>query len=192
MVSYVLTVYLFIWERQCEHKWGEGQRERIPSRFPTEQGLGAWSQDPKITTSAKIKNPWLNWLSHPGTPKWIHFKSLRGSGPGLPKISMLHLPFPQYCLWECSPQMFSTCKNPGTNFCKVQRYGQALYRIFVTVLLHLLLSKIVKFFRVQVHVYVNTVFNLHCFKSRRRNITAHTFQTSSFLVFRRYSTEEET
>lgn len=67
-------------------------------------------------------------------------------------------------------------EKPGTNFCKVLRYGYALYLIFVTVLLHLLLSKIAKFLRVQVYVYVNTIFNLHCFKSGRRTITAHTFQ----------------
>ena len=49
--------------------WREGQRERISSQLPPEQGAqrGAPSQDPEITTCPEVKSPMPNRLSHPGT-----------------------------------------------------------------------------------------------------------------------------
>ena len=53
---------------------GEGQRERIPSRFhafSAELDAGLELMNCEIMTSAKIKSWMLNLLSHPGAPKAI-------------------------------------------------------------------------------------------------------------------------
>ena len=74
-------IFLF-WER--ERTWaGEDQRdrerERIPSRvcaISPKSDMGIDPMNCKIMTWAEIESRMLNWLSHPGTPKKQHFKSV--------------------------------------------------------------------------------------------------------------------
>lgn len=63
---------------EIDHGWEEGQGERerdSSSRLHAEQGtlLRVQSHDPERMTSAKIKSPRLNLLSHLGTPSLFNF-----------------------------------------------------------------------------------------------------------------------
>ena len=83
-LSFFKIYFMYFWERESKQGEEQQERERIPSRLPTECGapLGAQSHDPEIMTWAKTKSWMLNWLSHSGTPLNL---SLRGDSqlPGL-------------------------------------------------------------------------------------------------------------
>ena len=64
-----LNVYLFIFERDREHKQGIGKErgeERIPSRLCADRGLELTNCE--IMTRAKIGSQMFNQLSHQGAP----------------------------------------------------------------------------------------------------------------------------
>ena len=65
------NIYLLTWERErARTSRGEGEKERILSRFHSQHGVQcrAQSHDPGIMTWAEIMNQRLNQLSHPGAP----------------------------------------------------------------------------------------------------------------------------
>ena len=78
--------------------------ERISSRLPAKQGAqrGALSHDPKIMTWAETKSRKLNWLHHPGAPKFYTFNKLpsavHAAGPRttcwVPRLSTLFTAIP--------------------------------------------------------------------------------------------------
>ena len=74
---WVIFLSLFILrQRGRVHKQGRGRergRKRTPSRLhavSTEPDMGLKLMDRVIQTWAKIQSWMLNWLSHPGTPRW--------------------------------------------------------------------------------------------------------------------------
>ena len=68
--------FVYFREKECAcmggEKEGEGKGERISIHVEHQDWCGAQSQDPEIIPWAKTKSWVFNWLSHPGTPIFLH------------------------------------------------------------------------------------------------------------------------
>ena len=91
---FFLKIYLLIWEseRESEHKWGEGQRERnrilkqILQTSMRKEPL-TWGSIPGSWDHDLSQRQILNWLSHPGAPK---HPLLYAANPFRKKMTMIH------------------------------------------------------------------------------------------------------
>ena len=90
--------------RDREQGRGIGRRrKRISNRLRDQHGAqrGAQSHDHDITSWAKTKSQWLNWLSHPGTPVYKIFNKNQA-------FSWLLEELKEKRSWEPSPKLRGT------------------------------------------------------------------------------------
>ena len=93
---FLKILYIYLLERESEHTPAGGAergRERISSKFPTEQGAwhGARTHDLEIMTWAETKSQTPNRLSRPGTPYVLGFGIITKSCGGNIKKSQFLL-----------------------------------------------------------------------------------------------------